>query len=137
MSNQDMLNDGLTEAPKNYHSDRPRLRTRKRILLDLLSDGDWHPNYELVKVGGLSFNSYLYQLRNAGWRIESHRIRGGVWEQRLIGKGNPRRREGLSRPQHQVLDECAIAVQKLYGEDGWKRISGQFSPWLLGAVEAA
>jgi hypothetical protein len=129
--------DSLTEAQKNYHSDRPRLRTRKRILLDLLSDGDWHPNYELVKVGGLSFNSYLYQLRNAGWQIESRRIRGGVWEQRLIGRGNPRRREGLSRPQRQVLDECAIAVQKLYGEDGWKRISSQFSPCLLSAVEAA
>src|SRR5438094_2118506 len=118
MPTQSTLNDGLTEAQMNYHSDRPRLRTRKRILLDLLSDGDWHPNYELVKVGGLSFNSYLYQLRNAGWQIQSRRIRGGVWEQRLIGKGNPRRREGLSRPQHQVLNECAIAVRKLYGEDG-------------------
>jgi hypothetical protein len=129
--------DSLTEAQKNYQDDRSRLRTRKLALLDLLRDGGWHPNYELVTVGGLSFNSYLYQLRNAGWQIESRRIRGGVWEQKLIGKGNPRRREGLSRPQHQVLNECAIAVRKLYGEDGWRRISSQFSPWLLSAVEAA
>jgi hypothetical protein len=88
--------DSLTEAQKNYHNDRPRLRTRKAALLDLLGDREWHPNYELMKVGGLSFNSYLYQLRNEGWQIESRRIRGGVREQRLIGRGNPRQREGGS-----------------------------------------
>src|SRR5215216_5769692 len=109
--------DSLTEAQRQYHSDRPRLRTRKEALLHLLHDGDWHPNYELVKTGGLSFNSYLYQLRNEGWRIESRRVRGGVWEQRLVGRGSPRRRRGLSRPQQQVADELSLAVQKAYGQE--------------------
>jgi hypothetical protein len=129
--------DSLTEAQKDYHGDRSRRRTRKAALLNLLRDGQWHPNYELAKVGGLSFNSYLYQLRNAGWQIEPRRIRGGVWEQRLIGSGDPRRRERLSRPQQQVADEFAIAVRKVYGEEGWKRVYREFSPWLLETVEVA
>jgi len=127
--------DGLTEAQKNYQSDRARLRTRKMALLELLQDGKWHPNYELATVGGLSFNSYLYQLRNAGWQIESRRIRGGVWEQRLIGRDNPRPRPGLSRPQQQVADEFSVAVRKIYGEDGWRRIRYQLSPWILAAFD--
>jgi hypothetical protein len=135
MTEQSDGRNELTEAQAHYHSDRPRLRTRKRDLLDLLRDGDWHPNYELMKVGGLSFNSYLYQLRNAGWQIESRRIRGGVWTQRLIGKGDPRSRGGLSRPQQQVADELAIAARKIYGEDGWRRIQSQVSPWLLIALD--
>jgi hypothetical protein len=125
----------LTEAQRQYHGDRPRLQTRKEALLDLLRDGDWHPNYELVKTGGLSFNSYLYQLRNAGWQIESRRVGGGVWEQRLVGRGSPRRRRGLSRPQQRVAEELAVAVQKTYGQEGWKRISRELSPWLLSALE--
>ena len=78
--------DGLTEAQKNYPNDQKRIRTRKAALLNLLQDGNWHPNYELMEVGGLSFNSYLYQLRNAGWDIQSRRLHGGVWEQQLVGK---------------------------------------------------
>jgi hypothetical protein len=127
--------NGLTEAQKNYQNDRARLRTRKMALLDLLQDGKWHPNYELLRVGGLSFNSYLYQLRNAGWQVESRRIRGGVWEQRLIGKGNPRPCQGLSQPQQRVMDEISVAVRKIYGEDGWRRIRHLLSPWLLAAFD--
>jgi hypothetical protein len=137
MTDQATTNTTLTEAQKNYHNDRTRLQTRKAGLLDLLRDGEWHPNYELMRVGGLSFNSYLYQLRNAGWQIESRRIRGGVWEQRLTGRGGPRQRDGLSRPQQQVADELAVAVQKVYGEEGWKRICREFSPWLLNALAAS
>jgi hypothetical protein len=125
--------ESLTEAQMHYHRDRPRLRTRKRALLDLLRDGYWHPNYELVKAGGLSFNSYLYQLRNEGWQIESRRVRGGVWERRLVGRGSPRPRRGLSRPQQRVADELAVAVRKIYGHEGLERISREFSPWLRSA----
>jgi hypothetical protein len=127
----------LTEAQQNYHSDRSRLRTRKIALFNLLRDGRWHPNYELVKVGGLSFNSYLYQLRNAGWQIESRRVRGGVWEQRLTGRGSPRPRDGLSRPQLQVVGELEVAAHKVYGEEGWRRICRELSPWLLTALDIA
>jgi hypothetical protein len=123
--------NGLTAAQKNYEHDRGRLRTRKAALLALLKDGHWHPNYELADVGGLSFNSYLYQLRLAGWEIVSRRKRGGVWEQRLIGRGTVlRSRDGLSGPQRQVADEFAVAVQKAYGEEGLTRICRELPPWL-------
>src|ERR1700694_636993 len=96
----------LTDAQKNYDNDRVRIRTRKAALLALLQDGHWHANYELAVVGGLSFNSYLYQLRLVGWEIRSRRIRGGVWEQKLLGRGGVvRSRDGLSGPQKQVVDE--------------------------------
>jgi hypothetical protein len=136
MTKRDTAKNELSEAQQNYYNDRPRIRTRRAALLDLLKDGRWHSNYELVKVGGVSFNSYLYKLRNAGWQIESRRVRGGIWQQRLIGKGEPRRREGLSRPQQRVADELALAVRKVYGEDGWKGIAKEFSPWFLASVPA-
>jgi hypothetical protein len=136
MTERDPTKTELSTAQQNYYSDRPRIRTRRAALLDLLQDGQWHSNYELVKVGGLSFNSYLYKLRNAGWQIESRHIRGGEWQQRLVGKSEPRRREGLSRPQQRVADELAFAVRKVYGEYGWKRIAREFSPWFLDAVRA-
>jgi hypothetical protein len=121
----------LSDAQKNYEHDQARIRTRKAALLALLQDRDWHPNYELADVGGLSFNSYLYQLRLAGWEIVSRRIRGGVWEQRLTGREEtPRRRDRLSGPQQQVADEFAVAVQKAYGEEGLNRIRQELSPWL-------
>jgi hypothetical protein len=137
MSNQTPHDDGLTEAQKNYPTDQKRIRTQKAALLDLLQDRKWHPNYQLADVGGLSFNSYLYQLRLDGWIIESRLVRRGVWEQKLIGRGNPRRsRDGLSGPQQRVLEDFALAVRKVYGDEGWNRIIGELSPWLLDAVEA-
>jgi hypothetical protein len=135
MTNQGKPHDGLTEAQKNYDSDRVRIRTRKAALLALLRDRNWHPNYELADVGGLSFNSYLYQLRLAGWEIVSRRIRGGVWEQRLIGRGTVlRSRDGLSGPQQQVADEFTAAVQKVYGREGLNRIRRELSPRLSDSV---
>jgi hypothetical protein len=126
---------GLTEAQKNYRDDEKRIRTQKAALLDLLKDGNWHPNYQLCDIGGLSFNSYLYQLRLAGWEIESRPVRRGVWEQRLIGRGNARRsREGLSGPQQQVMDDFTLAVCKVYGAEGLRRIRAELSPWLASAA---
>jgi hypothetical protein len=85
MANQATTDAPLTEAQENYTSDRVRIRSRKAALLDLLRDRNWHPNYELARVGGLSFNSYLYQLRNAGWDIRSRLRKGGIWEQKFSG----------------------------------------------------
>jgi hypothetical protein len=76
----------LTEAKGNYRRDEKRILSRKAAFLDFLLDRKWHPNWRCAEVGGLSFNSYLYQLRQDGWEIESRHVRGGVWEQRLIGK---------------------------------------------------
>lgn len=137
MSNYETPNDDeLTEAQKNYSSDQERMRTQKAALLDLLQDRQWHPNYELAEVGGLSFNSYLYQLRLAGWEIESRHVRRGVWEQRLIGRnGDPRAREGLSGPQKEVAHDFTLAVHKVYGDEGLRRIYQAISPWLSEKLE--
>jgi hypothetical protein len=129
--------DGLSEAQKNYPNDQKRIRTRKAALLNLLQDGNWHPNYELMEVGGLSFNSYLYQLRRDGWKIRSRRLRRGVWEQQLVGRGDPPfQRRALSGPQQRVLDELTLAVQKVYGADGFARIVRELEPWLRNCVES-
>jgi hypothetical protein len=129
----------LTEAQKNYENDRKRIRSNKAALLDLLKDRNWHPNYELARVGGLSFNSYLYQLRLAGWEIESRRMYGGVWEQRLVCKhGSPSLvRDGLSRPQQHVVDEFELAVQKVYGAQGLERVRDELAAWLHSATDSA
>jgi hypothetical protein len=135
MTHRSTPNDGLTEAQKNYPTDQKRIRTQKAALLDLLQDRKWHPNYQLAEVGGLSFNSYLYHLRLDGWVIESRPVRGGVWEQKLVGRGNPPPRQELSRPQQRVLDDFALAVQKVYGAQGLERVRGQLSPWLNSAPQ--
>ena len=98
-----------TPAQQNYWDDRQRLRGRKRALLGLLTDGKSYPNYECARVAGLSFNGYLYQLRKDGWKIESRHVAGGVWEQRLVGKGTPpERRPKLSGPQRNVADQQSV-----------------------------
>jgi hypothetical protein len=139
MSNQRTPNDGLSEAQKNYPNDQKRVRTQKAALLDLLQDRNWHPNYELARVGGLSFNSYLYQLRLAGWQIKSRHVYGGVWEQRLVGRRDAPSpsRDGLSKPQQRVVDEFALAVQKVYGAQGLERVQDELSPWLRDASSPA
>jgi len=130
-------NDGLTEAQKNYRNDQKRIQTRKAALLTLLQDRNWHPNYQLAEVGGLSFNSYLYQLRRAGWKIRSRPRRGGVWEQQLYGKGDPPlRKVALTGPQQRVLDELAIGIHKVFGDDGVKRVREELSPWLTASLGA-
>jgi hypothetical protein len=69
--------------------ERGRIRGRLRKLLDLLWDRGWHTNTECVAHAGHSFGGYLNRLRRHGWLIESRRVRGGLWEYRLTGKGPP------------------------------------------------
>jgi hypothetical protein len=130
---------GLTEAQETYKHDRKRLRSNKAALLDLLQDRHWHPNYELARVGGLSFNSYLYQLRLSGWQIDSRRVYGGVWEQRLVGRRDrpSPARDGLSKPQQRVVDEFELAVQKAYGAHGLELVRRELSPWVASTSTVA
>jgi hypothetical protein len=137
MTEHPRTNTPLTEAQKNYDNDRKRIRSRKAALLDLLQDRNWHQNYELARVGGLSFNSYLYQLRNDGWEIRSRLRRGGIWEQKLDGRTAARRsRDGLSGPQEYVRDEFELAIQKVYGAQGLERVRDELSPWLRSAANS-
>jgi len=95
---------GLTEAQKNYPNDQKRIRTQKAALLDLLHDRKWHPNYQLAEVGGLSFNSYLYQLRLArlGDRIQActRRSLGAKIDRTRQRSTLPRRTERPSAASH-------------------------------------
>jgi hypothetical protein len=128
----------LTEAQKNHKYDRKRIRGRRAALLDLLSDCDWHRNYECAKVGGLSFNSHLYQLRKAGWDIRSRHVEGGVWEQRLFGKTDPSdQKPKLSGPQERVLREFALAIHKVYGDNGLKEIREHLPPMIAERAQPA
>ena len=89
----------LTDAKARYYDDLKRLRGRRGLLLDLLMDGKWHPNWECASVGGLSFNDSFYAFRREGWLIESRPKRGGRWEFRLHGKAEPLQgHKPMSRP---------------------------------------
>jgi len=114
----------LTDAQINFAKDEGRVRTRRAALLELLLDGEWHPNYECSRVGGLSFHCSLYELRKEGWRIESRHARGGVWEYRLVGRQEETVTDSLSlsRPQRRVAEGLLIAVRKAYGSTGLDRV---------------
>ena len=93
----------LTEAQARYYEDLARLRGRRGELLELLLDERWHPNHECAEIGGLSFNDSIFALRKEGWIIESRFVKKGLWEFRLVGKGEPPTgHKQMSRPQHLV-----------------------------------
>src|SRR3954471_3522642 len=124
-----------TPAQNNFSADRRRIRTRKQALLDLLLDREWHPNYECARVGGLSFHCSLYDLRQEGWKIESRKVKGGVWDFRLIDKTAAQKKRGeLSSPQQRVADEFTLAVRKEYGDAGLERIRAHLAPWLTSRM---
>ena len=57
---------------------------------------------------------------------------GGVWEQRLVGKGAPpERRPKLSGPQRNVADAYALAVTKIYGQSGLERLFEHLPPLIV------
>jgi hypothetical protein len=125
----------LTAAQKTHASVRKRIQTRQDVLLRLLSDGHWHPNYECSETAGVSWHCYLYSLRKIGWIIQSRRVKGGVWEYMLLGRGRQTQAPAaLSGPQQRVLTEVATAIRKIYGEQGVQQVAQRLSPWLADEV---
>ena len=125
----------LTTAQQGFSKDAGRIKTRKTALYELLADREWHENHECARVGGISFQGSIYSLRNAGCQIEARPQRGGIWEYRLVGHTAPRATSpSLSAPQRRVLDEVALSIRKVYGNEGYERVRDEFAPWLDAAM---
>lgn len=61
--------------------------SNKDAMLDLLSDGKWHTNRELLKVAGFAYNARKAELRGEGWMISPpRRIKDGLFAYRLEGR---------------------------------------------------
>jgi hypothetical protein len=64
------------------------LATNKARLLELLGDGRWHDQWELVKAGGLRYSARIMELRGDGHAVETHHVRGRQWSYRLVPKAS-------------------------------------------------
>lgn len=66
-----------------------RLRTKAHEVREVLSDGHWHSNSELVRVAQ-RFGGRIQEIRNGSdglpaWFIERRKLSGGCWEYRFAG----------------------------------------------------
>jgi hypothetical protein len=122
---------GLTEAQALYYDDSLRLRGQRGRLLELLLDEEWHPNHECAKVGGLSFNDSIFAFRQEGWIIHSRKKKGGIWEFRLTGKGDPPEgHKAMSRPQELVAAHYTYAISKELGFRDFRRFQRALPKWM-------
>ena len=121
----------LTEAQALYYQDLARLRGQRGKLLELLIDGEWHPNHECARVGGLSFNDSIFAFRKEGWLIESRPIGHGVWEFRLTGKGDPPTgHKPMSRPQQVVAAHYMHVITQALGFQAARTIRRDLPEWM-------
>ena len=63
-----------------------RLNRNEARCLDLLSDGLWHSNMDLVYVGGIRAIGRLHALKAKGYEIAKRHVEGGRWDYRLVVK---------------------------------------------------
>lgn len=125
------MNTSLTEAQHLYYQDLSRLRGQRGKLMELLLDGHWHANHELADVGGLSFNDSIFALRGEGWLIESRHKKGGTWEFRLVGKGEPRQgHKEMSRPQRVVAGHYLHLISSILGQKAMRQILAELPEWM-------
>lgn len=99
-----------------------RWRSNRAELRDLLSDGEWHKNYELAEAGGLSFHGSLYALRQQGWIIETKYIKRGLWEYRLVAKGEPRPKPRMSEREARIARLYLLAAEESFGHEATERL---------------
>jgi hypothetical protein len=120
----------LTLAQELYWSDYNRLAGKRHELLQLLFDGKWHKNSECAAIQ-LSFNDTFFALRKDGWIIESRRVKGGKWEFRLLGKGEPpTTHKPMSRPQHLVAAHILYTLEKADGPYAMERVRKRLPEWM-------
>jgi len=121
----------LSEAQLRYYDDLSRLRGRRGFLMELLLDGEWHPNHELAEIGGLSFNDSIFAFRKEGWVIESRHRKGGTWEFRLTGKSDPPTgHKTLSRPQAVVAGHYMHVINKALGWRAARQVHALLPEWM-------
>jgi hypothetical protein len=117
-----------------YYDDLRRLRGQRGRLLELLLDGEWHRNHDCAEVGGLSFNDSIFAFRQQGWIIESRKLRGGIWEFRLTGKGDPPEgHKAMSRPQRYVAAHYLYVIKDKLGETAMKKVLENLPNWMHAA----
>jgi hypothetical protein len=127
----------LTEAQALYYDDLKRLRGQRGRLLELLLDGEWHPNHKCASIGGLSFNDSIFAFRQEGWQIESRHVRGGHWEFRLIGKAAPADdHKPMTRPQRLVATTYMTAIQETLGSEAAASVNLLIPDWLRPEQES-
>lgn len=132
------MDDGLTDAQIIYYQDLSRLRGQRGKLLELLIDGEWHPNYQLAEIGGLSFNDSIYAFRKEGWAIESRPVGRGVWEFRLTGKTDPPTgHKPMSRPQVVVAAHYMHVITETLGAAAANKITNALPDWMRAEPRAA
>jgi len=63
------------------------INARDRIL-NLLEDLEWHPHFELARVGQVRYSARVLELKRLGWQIESRTISTGTDgdEYRLVSR---------------------------------------------------
>ena len=116
----------LTEAQARYWEDEARQRGKRGELLELLLNGQWHPNYDCAAIT-LCFHSVIYALRREGWLIESRHKHGGTWEYRVVGKTEPPpATQRMSTSQRRIARVYTEAITEQLGEE-WL---DQLLPWI-------
>lgn len=70
------------------HKDLKELGEQARKIKEILSDGAWHDTFSLsAESGSMRVAARCYDLKKAGYNIESRRQTGRVWAYRLLGPG--------------------------------------------------
>jgi hypothetical protein len=116
----------LSEAQLRYYVDEARLRGKRGELLDLLLDGDWHPNHDCADIT-VCFHSAIYALRNEGWLIRSRHHQGGTWEYRVVGKTEPPPPTSLMNPQQR-------RIARIYTDAITTKLGGNALATILPAI---
>ena len=64
-------------------------RPARVVLLDLLSDEEWHTWKECRGAGGMRYSARLLELKRQGWTIESRGSDSEGKDYRITGEGAP------------------------------------------------
>lgn len=124
------------DPAEGYYYDEDRLRGKRGELFALLQDGKWHTNGELASAGGLSYAVSLSRFRDAGWLIACRHVRGGTWEYKLEGKGEPRTgHRRMTKPQQYVVREFERAIEGELGADAQKAVRAALPAWMRSEPE--
>jgi hypothetical protein len=79
----------------------------------------------------LSFNDSIYAFRKEGWIIESRKRRGGIWQFRLTGKGEPPEgHKSMSRPQELVAAHYAHIISRNLGVGAFRTVRDSLPDWM-------
>lgn len=95
--------------------------TDRQRVLRLLSDCDWHPHYELKRVGGVRYGGRIRELKRLGYRIETrpHDGQPQGYDYRLVSTepGMPEEKQVKVYLTEQAAD--ALVSRRVVTGDAW------------------